>query len=84
MRLQLMLAPGRDTPMLPALVKHATRIGHNLMTVIDETDSALAISWAQELIGAGVAEEYALGATSLEDAYVQMTGHETVDRGGSG
>jgi len=62
------------TPELPAFVQHHTRVGHNLMMVIAEPEAAHAIGWAQELIGLGLAEEYALGATTLEDVYIRLTG----------
>jgi ABC-2 type transport system ATP-binding protein len=74
LRLQVMLAPRAETPALPAFVQHHTRVGHNLMTVIAEEEAAHAIGWAQELIGLGLAEEYALGATTLEDVYIRLTG----------
>ncbi len=44
------------------------------MTVVAEAEAAHAIGWAQELIGLGLAEEYALGATTLEDVYIRLTG----------
>jgi hypothetical protein len=44
------------------------------MTVIAEDEAAHAIGWAQELIGLGLAEEYALGAPTLEDVYIRLTG----------
>jgi ABC-2 type transport system ATP-binding protein len=74
LRLQVMLAPRSETPPLPPFVEHHTRVGHNLMTVIAEAEAAHAIGWAQELIGLGIAEEYALGATTLEDVYIRLTG----------
>ncbi|MFN8186565.1 MAG: ABC transporter ATP-binding protein [Gaiellales bacterium] len=74
LRLQLMLAPGSDTPELPAYVEHHTRVGHNLMTVIPEELASEGIAWAQRLMGAGAAEEYALGAITLEDVYIRLTG----------
>ena len=74
LRLQVMLAPRAETPDLPPFVQHHTRVGHNLMTVVAEAEAAHAIGWAQELIGIGMAEEYALGATTLEDVYIRMTG----------
>ena len=70
LRLQLMLAPGSNDPELPAFVRRSTRVGHNLIAVVDEAEASHAMGWAQELVGTGVAEEYALGATSLEDAYL--------------
>lgn len=74
LRLQVMLAPRSETPSLPLFVEHHTRVGHNLMTVVREAEAAHAIGWAQELIGQGLAEEYALGATTLEDVYIRLTG----------
>ena len=75
LRLQLMLRPGEPTPNLPELVLHHTRAGNNVVTVVDEGDAAAGIAWARELMLAGVAEEYALGATTLEDVYIRLTGH---------
>ncbi len=74
LRLQVMLTPRVETPELPPFVQHHTRVGHNLMMVIAEEEAAHAIGWAQELIGLRLAEEYALGATTLEDVYIRMTG----------
>ncbi len=79
LRLQLMLAPGRDVSEPPRFVRRSARVGHTLMAVIDDVEAPRAIGWAQELIGTGVAEEYALSATSLEDAYIQLTGHGSAD-----
>lgn len=44
------------------------------MNVIRERDAAAGIAWAQGLLNQGKAEEYALGATTLEDVYIRMTG----------
>jgi ABC-2 type transport system ATP-binding protein len=75
LRLQVMLTPGSETPALPAFVRFEGRMGHNLVTGISESDASDAISWAQRLMAEGLAEEYALGATTLEDAYIRLTGH---------
>jgi ABC-2 type transport system ATP-binding protein len=80
LRLQLMLTPGLDTPEMPDLVVTHTRVGHQLLTVIGESDAAAGIAWAQQLVREGVAEEYALAATTLEDVYIRLTG----DLGGDG
>jgi ABC-2 type transport system ATP-binding protein len=74
LRLQVMLVPGADTPALPGWVRHHTRVGHNLIAGIGQADAAAGIGWAEDLIGQGVAEEYALGATTLEDVYIRLTG----------
>lgn len=83
LRLQLMLVPGTATPPLPGWVTGHVRAGHNLMATIAETDAARAIGWAVQLIGDGVAEEYALGATTLEDVYIRLTGDVSGPRRGT-
>jgi ABC-2 type transport system ATP-binding protein len=79
LRLQVMLIPGAETPKLPGWVRHHTRVGHNLVAGIGRADGPRGIGWAEELITRGVAEEYALGATTLEDVYIRLTGHVSAD-----
>jgi ABC-2 type transport system ATP-binding protein len=79
LRLQVMLAPGQETPSLPPWAGVSTRVGHNLVTTIDEADAATGITWAASLIDSGAAEEYALSATTLEDAYIRLTSHLSND-----
>ena len=79
LRLQLMLVPGTQPPPLPPLVHHHAQVGNNLIAVIDEGDASAGIGWAQQMMSAGVAEEYALGATTLEDVYIRLTGHTSDD-----
>jgi ABC-2 type transport system ATP-binding protein len=74
LRLQLMIAPGREVPPVPPFAQRATVAGHTLVAVLGEEDAPVGIKWAQESVASGAAEEYALGATSLEDAYLELTG----------
>jgi ABC-2 type transport system ATP-binding protein len=74
-RLQLMLSPGVETPPLPEFVIRDLRAGNNLITVIEERAAAAGIAWARDQMAAGIADEYALGAITLEDVYVRLTGH---------
>jgi len=74
MRLLVMMIPGTPNVDLPGFVNGCTRVGNHMATVIDERDVGVAIEWAQRLMADGLAEEYALGATSLEDAYIRLTG----------
>jgi ABC-2 type transport system ATP-binding protein len=74
LRLQVMLAPGSPPPDLPPFVLSHASVGHNLLMTIAEDDATGGIGWAQQLVAGGVAEEYALGATSLEDVYIRLTG----------
>jgi ABC-2 type transport system ATP-binding protein len=78
MRLLVMLAPGAPDPEEPPFMIASTRVGHNLATVIPEHEVRAAIDWAQGLIATGQAEEYALGAASLEDVYIRLTGEASV------
>jgi len=80
LRLQLMMVPGTPSPELPAMVRDHSRVGNNLMAMIDEERAGDAIAWAQRVMADGLAEEYALAATTLEDAYIRFTGH-TSDNG---
>ncbi len=82
LRLQLMLAPGSLRPELPGLVRRSALVGHNLVVVIDEADASAAVHWAQRMVTNGAAEEYSLSATSLEDAYIELTGHGSVNDDG--
>jgi ABC-2 type transport system ATP-binding protein len=74
LRLQLMLVPGVNTPSLPEFVKAEARVGNNLVTVIPENLAAQGIEWSRRLLEENVAEEYAIGATTLEDVYIRLTG----------
>src|SRR5262249_38137636 len=84
LRLQLMIAPGRDAPQAPSFARRARVAGRTLMAGLDEPDAPVGIKWAQEAVASGAAEEYALGATSLEDAYIELTGHASADDVGRG
>lgn len=79
LRLQVMLSPGAMTPELPSMVREHSRVGNNLLSVIDEDRAGDGIAWAQLLMADGVAEEYALGAITLEDAYIRLTGHTSAE-----
>lgn len=74
LRLQVMLPPRAATPDLPAFVDDHTRVRNTLLAVIPERDASHGIAWAQALVEDGSAEEYALGATTLEDVYIRLTG----------
>ncbi|UCG41399.1 MAG: hypothetical protein JSV07_03865, partial [Acidimicrobiia bacterium] len=77
LRLQVMMTPGLEDPALPAFVSAEARVGNNLITVIDEAAASDGIAWAQRLMEEQVAEEYALGATTLEDVYIRLTGEQS-------
>jgi len=74
MRLTLMMVPGTPDPEPPGFVQGSTRVANRLVVLMNEPDVARSVEWAQRLMAQGVVEEYALGATSLEDAYIRLTG----------
>ncbi len=81
LRLQLMLEPGQDNPSLPGFVVGHSRVGNNLVTVIEEHRARDGIAWAQSAMQDGQIEEYALAATTLEDVYIRLTGHTSEEDG---
>ncbi len=87
MRLQVRLVPGLPSPELPAFVLKQVRLRSRLHLVIDESRASEAIEWARSLMASGTAEEYALGATTLEDVYLRLIGRDDAlaedDSGGS-
>jgi ABC-2 type transport system ATP-binding protein len=76
LRLRVNLAPGTDPPELPGFAHGQTCIGRRLHLLVDEKDAAVAIQWARSSIDHGIAEEYALGATNLEDVYIRLIGRD--------
>ena len=76
LRLQVNLSPGVHSPELPVLVRDHMRVGRRIHLLIDERDAVEAIHWARSLVEDGLAEEYALGASNLEDVYIRLIGRE--------
>jgi ABC-2 type transport system ATP-binding protein len=74
LRLRLNLTPGTDDPELPAFISSHMRLGGRLHLLIDETRAVEGIEWARAQMDAGRAEEYALGAATLEDTYIRLIG----------
>jgi ABC-2 type transport system ATP-binding protein len=82
LRLQVRLSPGVDAPALPGFVLRRLELRSRLHLVVDEARAAEAVDWARSLMASGAAEEYALGATTLEDAYLRLIGRDdAVDDG---
>src|SRR5690606_23519582 len=69
LRLEVVLEPGSAEPDLPAFAGDPVRAGRRLLVTLDEGAAAAAIDWVGGLVRAGIAEEYEIGASSLEDTY---------------
>ena len=80
MRLTVMMIPDTPDPILPDFVRGSTRVANRLVVHVNEPDVVRIIDWAQGLMAQGLAEEYALAATSLEDAYIRLTGTKVGNR----
>jgi ABC-2 type transport system ATP-binding protein len=74
MRLELVMEPTAEKPELPEFLSKTVDLGSRLMSSVSEKDIGSAIEWASEMKEAGIAEEYSLGPTTLEDAYIRMIG----------
>ncbi len=76
LRFAVSLDPLAKAPAIPDFARQSTRIGRRMLFTIAEGDAPHAMQWARDLIDAGVAEEYQLGGTTLEDTYVRLIGRE--------
>jgi len=74
MRLELVLEPGAQTPDRPDYITHTVTSSRRMIAKVQEKNIAMAIDWAQSLKEKGIAEEFFLGPTTLEDTYVRMVG----------
>ncbi len=76
LRLQFSLTPGVEAPAPPPFVLEHARLRRRHHFIIEESDAAQAIGWAGRLVESGTAEEYALGASTLEDVYIRLIGRD--------
>ncbi|UCE97756.1 MAG: ABC transporter ATP-binding protein [Dehalococcoidia bacterium] len=78
MRLELVFEPGMQFSEHPDLLEHAVTSRRRVIGRIAEKKVVEALEWAQSLKEKGVVEEFFLGPTTLEDAYVRMVGRTDV------
>jgi ABC-2 type transport system ATP-binding protein len=83
LRLEVVLEPGASDPELPDFARDPVRAGRRLLVSLDERAAVAAIEWVSSLIAAGVAEEYEIGASTLEDTYVRLVGPEAENGNGA-
>ena len=74
MRLELVLEPGAQPLDPPNYIGNTITSKRRVIARVQEKDIAMAINWAQSLKGKGIAEEFFLGPTTLEDTYVRIVG----------
>ena len=74
MRLELVLEPDIQPIDFPDYVGKPIISNRRVIARVQEKDIAMAIDLAQSLKEKGIAEEFFLGPTTLEDTYVRIIG----------
>jgi ABC-2 type transport system ATP-binding protein len=74
MRFELVLEPGTQLLNLPGYLGNPVTSNRRMIARVQEKNIAMVINWAQSLKEQGVAEEFFLGPTTLEDTYVRIVG----------
>jgi ABC-2 type transport system ATP-binding protein len=72
--LELVLEPGSTEPKTPRFVRRPALAGRRLIGEISATSLPKAMAWASDMRRKGVVEEFSIGPTTLEDAYVRRVG----------
>lgn len=84
LRLELLLEPGTNLTPLPAFLSNTVNGGHRLIGRVKAKDVTQAALWANQMKDDQLVEEYSLGPTTLEDAYIRKIGRadalETIRR----
>ena len=78
LRLDLTFEPGQLTAP-PAFVRRFDLQGAHARAIVDSTDAAAAVLWAQSLRDAGVVGEFSLTPATLEDVYVDLVASMSTD-----
>jgi ABC-2 type transport system ATP-binding protein len=74
LRLELLLEPGTTLTSLPAFLSHPVNGGRRLIGRLSAADVTQAALWANQMKVDQLVEEYSLGPTTLEDAYIRKIG----------
>ncbi|MFC2035370.1 ABC transporter ATP-binding protein [Chloroflexota bacterium] len=75
LRLELILEPDTDPPQPPDFLIRSLVTNRRMIAKIEMDNITPAVEWARNLKEEGIVEEFSLGPTTLEDAYVRMVGH---------
>jgi ABC-2 type transport system ATP-binding protein len=74
LRLELLLEPGSTLPSLPTFLSHPVNGGRRLIGRVNATDVTQATLWANQMKAGQLVEEFSIGPTTLEDAYIRKIG----------
>ena len=74
LRLELIIEPDTEPPKPPDFLIQSLISNRRMITKVGKDNIIPAIEWARNLKEEGIVEEFSLGPTTLEDAYVRMVG----------
>lgn len=77
LRIEVFLMPDAHVSDLPPH-DNAIRIGRRLRAIVEQDEVESYIEWARKLKSKGIAEEFSVSPTSLEDVYVKMIGRADI------
>ena len=74
LRIEVTFEPSAEQPEPPPFLTRAVHGGRRTLGLVESAEVGVAVRWAQGLQAQGIVEEFSIGPTSLEEAYVQMVG----------
>lgn len=74
LRLELILEPDTEPPQTPDFLIQSLTSNRRMIGKVGKDHITTALEWARNLKAEGVVEEFSLGPTTLEDAYIRMVG----------
>ncbi len=84
LRLEIVLEPDTRAPDSPDFLFRTTLSGRRLIGEVDSSAIPAAVDWATRLRAEGIAEEFSLGPTTLEDVYIrQVKPEEEIESAGA-
>lgn len=84
LRLEVVLEPDIETPRSPDFLLRSALSGRRLIGDVDSSAIPAAVDWATRLRAEGIAEEFSLGPTTLEDVYIrQVRPEDAVESAGA-
>jgi len=74
MRLEIVLEPGIEVSEFPPFIENPVTLNRRIIAKVADGVISDATQWAQTMKNRNVIEEFSLGPTTLEDAYIRIVG----------
>jgi len=78
MRLEIVLEPGIEVSEFPPFIENPVTLNRRIIAKVADGVISDATQWAQTMKNRNVIEEFSLGPTTLEDAYIRIVGRPEV------